>query len=160
MAKSRQLSWTGSGWPVREEASSYNEDTGILELQHTVEDQEAGLRAFMPEVMAALNATWMSSPLTGVACSCATAPPTRPSSLMPLPRSGSTIRPATSPLPEGCCQSTIHWSKRCGCSWLPSSSGPALLAAQCADSSSRLLGSPSHQTPFRSTAQRDGGTTP
>ena len=55
VAKSGQLSWTGSGWPVRDEASNYNEDAGILELQHTEEDQEAGLRAFMPEVMAALK---------------------------------------------------------------------------------------------------------
>ena len=55
IVKSGQLSWTGSGWPVREEASGYNEETGILELQHAAEDKEAGLRAFMPEVAAVLK---------------------------------------------------------------------------------------------------------
>ena len=50
-----QLSWSGSGWPVHEGPSGCDADTGALQLHHDAEDAEAGLRAFMPDVVSVLR---------------------------------------------------------------------------------------------------------
>ena len=50
-----QMSWTGSGWRVHDGPSGFNEETGLLELHHEQGDRDAGLRAYMPDVSAALR---------------------------------------------------------------------------------------------------------
>eukprot|EP00971_Amphidinium_carterae_P022911 452029-Amphidinium_carterae.1 len=55
IVQSSQLSWSGSGWPVNNEDSMYNEEAKLLKMKHTEADYEAGLRAYMPDLLAALR---------------------------------------------------------------------------------------------------------
>ena len=48
-----QVSYTGSGWDVREEATKWDKGSGCLLLRHPAADHKAGVRAYMPDVLAA-----------------------------------------------------------------------------------------------------------
>ena len=46
-----QRDYTKSGWPIREEPSAIGAETQQLQLQHTTEDHDMHLRAYVPETM-------------------------------------------------------------------------------------------------------------
>lgn len=50
-----QCSYSGSGWPPREEPSVWDADAGVLRLQHFPEDAARGIRAYLPDVLGALK---------------------------------------------------------------------------------------------------------
>jgi len=50
-----QQSWTGSGWPVHNEPSTWDDEAKVLRLQHLAGDARKGIRAFMPDVIGAVK---------------------------------------------------------------------------------------------------------
>jgi hypothetical protein len=50
-----QPSYSGSGWPVNEEPSSWDNEAELLSLLHTAGDHKQGLRAFMPDILGGLR---------------------------------------------------------------------------------------------------------
>ena len=49
--RASQFSWSGSGWPVREQASSWDSDAQVLRLEHDEEAKRLGVRAYMPDII-------------------------------------------------------------------------------------------------------------
>ena len=62
LVEGSQRSWTGSGWPRRDEPSQYDAAAGLLRLHHSAQDfckrnkkgVPEGIRAYLPEVLASL----------------------------------------------------------------------------------------------------------
>ena len=50
-----QSSWSGSGWPLRDEASVYDPNAGLLFLHHSMEDYDNGIRGYMPDILGPLK---------------------------------------------------------------------------------------------------------
>ena len=50
-----QASWSGSGWPLRDEASFYDPKAGLLFLRHSMEDYDNGIRGYMPDILGPLK---------------------------------------------------------------------------------------------------------
>jgi hypothetical protein len=50
-----QQSWSGSGWPVRDDESAWDAGAKLLRLHHTAEDHRRGIRAYLSDVLGALK---------------------------------------------------------------------------------------------------------
>ena len=55
IARSSQISWTGSGWPRREASTVWDRTAGRLHLHHPESAWKEGVRAYMPDVLASLK---------------------------------------------------------------------------------------------------------
>ena len=55
IARSSQISWTGSGWPRREASTVWDQTAGRLHLHHPESAWKEGMRAYMPDVLASLK---------------------------------------------------------------------------------------------------------
>ena len=56
VVEASQLSWGDSGWPRRDEASLWDDASGVLRLHHSAQDKRKSVRAYMPDVLGALKA--------------------------------------------------------------------------------------------------------
>eukprot|EP00971_Amphidinium_carterae_P185501 3683066-Amphidinium_carterae.1 len=62
IVQASQLSWSRSSMPVHPGPTNFDKDSGLIRFQHKQEDKDAGLRAYMPDIMGdTMVATKMSS---------------------------------------------------------------------------------------------------